>query len=296
MTVNVDDYKKQTDCIYKSEYYSVRDNGAVLRHSRKNKSIRKLDNHWTFGTPNKNGYMLIASEVVHRIVAYAFLGEPPTSQHIVDHIDTNRQNNRPQNLRCLTKLENILNNPITIKKIVFHCGNIEAFLKDPSILKKYEREDPNFAWMRTVTPYEAQISWERLSNWAKKENDNSSFRGGILGEWIFNQTNTIKKSENERIKDQEMNYTKINEMVEKVLQKVENDTGLSREKFSSKTKKRECLNARVYAAKLLRLEVGLSDEGIGKLIGISKSMVNTYLNHTDSFLKNVDYYRKTKKD
>lgn len=187
MTVNLDNFIRQSDCVYKGEHYSVRDNGAVFRHSRKNKPLRKYDNQWTFGTPNNYGYMLIASEVVHRIVAYAFLGEPPTTQHIIDHIDTNRQNNRPENLRWLTKLENILNNPITVKRIIFRCGSIEAFLKDPSILKNYEGEDPNFGWMRTVTPEEAQISWKRLSNWAKKENSNTSSTGASLGEWLFQE-------------------------------------------------------------------------------------------------------------
>ncbi|MGV3538349.1 MAG: HNH endonuclease signature motif containing protein [Rufibacter sp.] len=191
MLVNLNDFEREAECIYKNERYSVRDNGAVFRHSRKNKPLRKYDNHWTFGTPNSNGYMLIASEVVHRIVAYAFLGEPQTPQHIVDHIDTNRQNNRPENLRWLTKLENILNNPITVKKIVFLCGSIDAFLKDPSILKNYEREDRNFEWMRTVTPKEAQISWERLRNWANQINDGTPSRGGSLGEWIFNDKQNL---------------------------------------------------------------------------------------------------------
>lgn len=290
MTVNVDNYKSQTDCVYKTEHYSVRDNGAVFRHSRKNKLLRKLDNQWTFGKPNSNGYMLIASEVVHRIVAYAFLGEPPTLQHIVDHIDTNRQNNRPENLRWLTKLENILKNPITVKKILFHCGSIEAFLEDPSILRNHEKADPNFGWMRTVTPEEAQISWKRLSSWANKRNDSFSSGGGSLGEWIFNRNNTVKKTEKDRIIEEQIGHARINDMVKKVLQKVEKDTGLSQEKYSTKSKKSEYLKARVYAAYLLRLEVGLSEEGISKLIGISKSMVNAYLNHTDSYISDVDYY------
>lgn len=179
------DFIREVECVYKDEHYSVRDNGAVLRHARKDKRLRKYDNDWTFGKPNNYGYMLIGSEVVHRIVAYAFLGEPPTTQHIVDHIDTNRQNNRPENLRWLTKLENSLNNPITRKKIEFLCGSIEAFLKDPSILRNHIIEDPNFEWMRSVTPEEAQISWQRLNDWAKKENDRTSPKGGSLGEWIF---------------------------------------------------------------------------------------------------------------
>lgn len=185
MTANLNDFKREVECVYKDELYSVRDNGAVLRHARKGKHLRKYDNQWTFGKPNNNGYMLISSEVIHRIVATAFHGEPPTSQYIVDHIDTNRQNNRPENLRWLTKLENTLNNPITRKKIEFLCGSIDAFLKDPSILRNHINENPNFDWMRTVTPEEAQISWQRLSNWTKKENGNISSKGGSLGEWIF---------------------------------------------------------------------------------------------------------------
>lgn len=184
-------YNHNHECHYKNEHYSVRDNGAVFRHYRKNKPTRILDNQWTFGKPNNYGYMLIASEVVHRIVAYAFLGEPPTNQHVVDHIDTNRQNNRPENLRWVTKLENILNNPITLKRIIFRCGSIEDFLKDPSILKNYEKDDPNFTWMRTVSSQEAKVSWERLVNWANKANKSTLTQRGVLGEWLYqnNQNN-----------------------------------------------------------------------------------------------------------
>ena len=189
MNVDLNDFKQEKECIYKDEQYSVRDNGAVLRHSHESKRLRKDDNQWTFGKPNeKNGYMHIGSERVHRIVAIAFHGEPPTPQHIVDHIDTNRRNNRPENLRWLTKLENALNNPITLKKIKFLCGSIEAFLKDPSILRQHTSEDQNFDWMRTVTPEEALVSWERLSNWAKKESNDTPSKGGSLGEWIFSDT------------------------------------------------------------------------------------------------------------
>ena len=193
----INEFIKETECVYKDEYYSVRDNGAVFRHARKGKRIRKHDNKWTFGSPNNYGYLLISSEVVHRIVAYAFIGEPSTPQHVVDHIDTNRQNNRPENLRWLTKLQNILKNPITVNKIIFLCGSIDAFLKDPSILKKFVKENRNFEWMRTVTPQEAQISWQRLSKWANWKNTKTTSNGKALGEWIFKDTpndNSIQKT------------------------------------------------------------------------------------------------------
>lgn len=184
----LNDYTIIKECSYKGEQYSVRDNGAVFRHERIEKRLRKEDNIWTFGKPNPyTGYMEIGTERVHRIVAFAFLGEPPSTQHIVDHIDTNRRNNRPQNLRWLTKFENALNNPITRKKIEYLCGNLETFINDPSIIRKFANNNPNFEWMRTVTQEEAKVSYEKLCLWAEtKVRNNSS--SGTLGDWIYAPT------------------------------------------------------------------------------------------------------------
>jgi len=183
--VSIEDFNEAKDCTYKDEHYSVRDNGAVMRHQREGKRIRKDDNVWTFGKPNdKTGYMEIAGQRVHRIVAFAFHGNPPTEQHVVDHIDTNRRNNRPENLRWLTRLENALNNPITRARIENICGSIEVFLADPSVLRGHEKIDPNFTWMRAVSPEEARVSLERLTNWAK---EHPKPQGGSLGEWVFQE-------------------------------------------------------------------------------------------------------------
>lgn len=185
--VDVNDFTQEKECTYKNEIYSVRDNGAVMRHAREGKKVRKEDNVWTFGkVSEKTGYMEICGQRVHRIVAYAFLGVPPTNQHVVDHIDTNRQNNRPENLRWLTKLENALNNPITRARIENICGSIEAFLSNPSILRGHERVDANFSWMRTVSPEEARISLNNLLNWAKER---PVSRGGKIDEWIYLKDN-----------------------------------------------------------------------------------------------------------
>ncbi len=184
--ISVDEfYKEVKECDYKGEHYSVRDNGAVMRHPRSGRRVTKYDNIWTFGKANQNSYNCIAGVSVHRIVAIAFHGEPPTSQHIVDHIDTNRKNNRPENLRWVTKLENILGNEITRARIIFLCGSVEAFLNDPSMLCGYESLDKNFSWMRAVSPKEAKISRERLSQWAKNP---PASNGGLTGEWIFKAT------------------------------------------------------------------------------------------------------------
>ncbi len=127
--ISLDDFEQEAQCLYKDENYSVRDNGTVLRHTPINKRTRPTDNQWTFGKLNiKTGYLEIASVRIHRIVATAFHGEPPTKEHVVDHIDTNKQNNRPDNIRWVTRLENILLNPITAKRIEIVCGSVEAFL------------------------------------------------------------------------------------------------------------------------------------------------------------------------
>lgn len=181
--ISVHDCQREVDCTYDDEHYSVRDNGAVMRHPRAGKRPRPTDNQWTFGKPNsQNGYMYISQVRIHRIVATAFHGEPPTPEHVVDHIDTNRRNNRPENLRWLTRLENALLNDITRNRIEFICGSIEAFLADPSILR-HGSLDRNFEWMRTVSPEEAQACRERMHLWAKTDKPASG--GGSLGEWLF---------------------------------------------------------------------------------------------------------------
>jgi len=182
MSVDINDFREEKECTYKGERYSVRDNGAVLRYPKEGKRPRPTDNKWTFGKQNeKTGYMEIASERVHRIVAVAFLGEPPNKEYVVDHIDTNRCNNRPENLQWLTRLENTLKNPITVRKIEIICGSIEAFLANPSLLRESDF-DPNFKWMRTVTQEEAKTCLQNMQKWAKS---NRKPTGGSLGEWVF---------------------------------------------------------------------------------------------------------------
>ncbi len=69
MSVDVDDFELELECDYKSEHYSVRDNGAIMRHPKEGKKPRKLDECWKFGKPNDKNYLCFSSEQVHRIVA-----------------------------------------------------------------------------------------------------------------------------------------------------------------------------------------------------------------------------------
>lgn len=169
---------------YRGERYSVRDDGAIMRHMPASRRNRWIDTTWTFGKPGaQTGYLRIASVPVHRIVATAFHGAPPSPQHVVDHVDTNRQNNRPENLRWVTRLENVLLNPISAKRIVLRYGSIEAFLANPSQPAGGDLP-PNIAWMRAVSAEDAEASYQRLLSWSRSE---ATPAGGTIGEWVFSR-------------------------------------------------------------------------------------------------------------
>lgn len=157
------------ECDYKGEHYSVRDNGAVLRHPKPGRKPRPTDNVWTFGKRDeKTAYMYFGTHRIHIIVAIAFHGERDSKKYVVDHIDTNRCNNRPENLRWFTRLENALNNPITRKRIEFLCGgDIQKFIDNPACLRT-EGKWPDLEWMRTVSPEEARNARANLEKWAVK--------------------------------------------------------------------------------------------------------------------------------
>lgn len=168
--VDVNEYTREVTCEYKGELYSVRDNGAVMRHIREGKKARKLDNVWTFGNKNaQNGYMLLNQHRVHIIVAKAFIPGNEDGKMVVDHIDTNRCNNRVENLRWLTRLENVLLNEATLKRVTYLCGgDINKFIGNPSCLRDLTGDNQDIMWMRTVTAEEAKLAWERISTWAKR--------------------------------------------------------------------------------------------------------------------------------
>lgn len=166
-------FSKVRECDYKGEHYSVRDNGAVMRHTRSGKRQRKDDYVWTFGVRDpKTAYMYIGPHRVHIIVANAFLGARDSTVYVVDHIDTNRCNNRVSNLRWFTRLENALNNPVTRKRIEWLCGgDIMKFIENPSCLNTEDKRAQDISWMRTVTKEEARIAYENVMKWAGIKND-----------------------------------------------------------------------------------------------------------------------------
>jgi len=183
----IDIFDEIRECDYKGEHYSVRDNGAIMRHAREGKPVRKDDNNWSFGTKDeKTGYMIFCGARVHIVVATAFHGEHNSKVYIVDHKDTNRCNNRVENLHWLTRLENALSNPATLKKITYLCGgDIQKFLDDPSCLRDITGTNQDVMWMRTVSAEEARNAFEKIMSWAVRSEEETSSKGGKLGEWLY---------------------------------------------------------------------------------------------------------------
>lgn len=193
----INDYNEVRECAYKDEVYSVRDNGAIMRHLREGKKPRIDDGIWTFGKKNEtNGYMYLGSHRVHIIVATAFLGERDSKVYVVDHIDTNRCNNRIENLHWFTRLENAIKNPITRNKIIYLCGSIEAFIENPNILRERLRhaKEPSLEWMRTVTREEAKIAYENVKKfWEEMAKNPRPLSGGQMNDSVYRKQSNEKK-------------------------------------------------------------------------------------------------------
>ena len=158
MSITVDqEYKEERTCTYKERQYRVRDNGAVMRLPKADKKAGKNDNVWTFGVKDAAGYLALAGVRVHLIVATAFLGEKPSNELVVDHIDTIRVNNRPSNLHYVTRFENMVANPLTRMKLEHATGlPIEKILEDLSVLHNLSLP-PNLTWVNSVSQIEADI-------------------------------------------------------------------------------------------------------------------------------------------
>nr|QZX43939.1 HNH homing endonuclease [Marseillevirus sp.] len=84
------------DAFYKEKKYNVSSCGRILTERDRK----------TFGGPNNQGYMTYKNELVHRIVATAFLPPPLPSQTIINHISGERDNNRVENLEWCTPSAN----------------------------------------------------------------------------------------------------------------------------------------------------------------------------------------------
>ncbi len=150
-------FTKEVECEFEGRKYSVRDNGAVYRHSKEGKKPSPLDCEWTFGKEDRVTHaMKIGTHNIHRIVAEAFQLPNKGFYCIVDHIDGNKKNNSPCNLRWITRAMKALENPQIKQKVIEACGSVEEYLNNPALLYGHEYMDKNFYWMRKLSKEEAK--------------------------------------------------------------------------------------------------------------------------------------------
>lgn len=92
--------------------------GEVLKRYCKNHRTRERKDYYEIVIPSttQDGYLIVsipgrgAMKLVHRIVAETFIKKPEEYGKVeVDHLNHNRQDNRVENLRWVTREENIAN-------------------------------------------------------------------------------------------------------------------------------------------------------------------------------------------
>jgi len=175
------DFVQEIVYLFKGHKYSVRDNGQVFRHEPEGLFGRENDGFWTVGKPSKkDGYLEIASVPVHQIIATAFHGERPSNDHVVDHIDGDKYNNRPANLRWIRRLVNLLLDPITAKRIAKRCGSVEAFLSAPEKFRESFNGE-KYEWIGGISVQAARDVLDDLFVLAEIEDRPS---GGSLDRWL----------------------------------------------------------------------------------------------------------------
>lgn len=99
--------------------YYIGSDGFMYKDCGGNRGMKRLK-----GMPNSGGYRAVVMVengykeryLIHRLVAMYFVPNPENKPY-VDHINTDRTDNRPENLRWVSAKEN-MNNPISKERMV----------------------------------------------------------------------------------------------------------------------------------------------------------------------------------
>ena len=162
------EHDREIEIEFKGDRYLVHDNGAVYRMHRPGLRRSSIDEVWTFGTRDEgSGYMRLGRDLIHRIAAVAFLGPPPSNGHVVDHVDMDRGNNRPGNLRWVTRLTNVIRHADTRRRITRAYGSLDNFFENPSAM--VDDSDQSIDWLKAVSREDAERSREQLLLWGESD-------------------------------------------------------------------------------------------------------------------------------
>jgi hypothetical protein len=121
------------DVVFEGHKYKVSIYGRIeLMYGTITSGSLASDKYMVFKTPAKK------SRRVHNVICTAFHGPKPTSTHVVNHIDFNKSNNKPENLEWVTQRENVKHS-ISIRKTpeAYNKKKIAQFTIDDIFIKQY---------------------------------------------------------------------------------------------------------------------------------------------------------------
>jgi len=174
------------DMVEIEKYYTITEDGRVWSKVR-NRWLKPQQNGYgylhyclSFGVP-KNTWIF-----AHTLVAYKYIGVPPSLEHEIDHMDNDRTNNHYSNLRWLTHSENVLSSYARGRRGVW-AGRSKPPFAIETLMKMADAKKKRVLFVRDGIRkvYESiGEAAEGLGTYRRKIysslKDNKPFAGGVL--------------------------------------------------------------------------------------------------------------------
>jgi hypothetical protein len=121
------------DVVFEGHTYKASNYGRIeLRSGTITYGSLTADKYMAFNTPSRK------SRRVHNVICTAFHGPKPSPAHVVNHIDFNKSNNKPENLEWVTQRENVQHSlPMKKPTIAYNRKKVAQFTIDNAFIKEY---------------------------------------------------------------------------------------------------------------------------------------------------------------
>ena len=121
------------DVVFEGHTYKASNYGRIeLRSGTITYGSLTADKYMAFNTPNRK------SRRVHNVICTAFHGPKPSPAHVVNHIDFNKSNNKPENLEWVTQRDNVKHALPTRKTPeAYNKKKVAQFTIDNVFIKEY---------------------------------------------------------------------------------------------------------------------------------------------------------------
>lgn len=119
------------DVVFEGYKYKASNYGRIeLRSGTITYGSLTADKYMAFNTPSRKSR--------HNVICTAFHSPKPSPAHVVNHIDFNKSNNKPENLEWVTQRENV-KHALPMKKptIAYNKKKVAQFTTDNVFIKEY---------------------------------------------------------------------------------------------------------------------------------------------------------------